>query len=146
MTRDVEPERATVRRVVPYGVPAALLALLVGALAVDWGTGWSAAIGVLVVVANTVASALMLSRAARISLTAYSAAVMGGFIVRLAVIVAIMFALNQLSWFSPLAFGLAVVPATLLLLAYEMKLVASGLGQELQVPSAAPSSPEEAVR
>jgi hypothetical protein len=146
MTRDVEPERAIVRRVVPYGVPAALLALLVGALAVDRGTGWSAAIGVLVVVANTVANALMLSRAARISLTAYSAAVMGGFIVRLAVIVAIMFALNQLSWFSPLAFGLAVVPATLLLLAYEMKLVASGLGQELQVPSAAPSSPEEAVR
>jgi ATP synthase I chain len=146
MTRDAEPERAIVRRVVPYGVAAALLALLVGSLAVDWGTGWSAAIGVLVVVTNTVANALMLSRAARISLTAYSAAVMGGFVVRLAVIVAIMFALNQLSWFSPLAFGLAVVPATLLLLAYEMRLVATGLGQELQISSPASSSTEEAVR
>jgi hypothetical protein len=52
------------------------------------------------------------------------------------VIVAIMFALNGLDWFSPLAFGLAVVPATILLLAYEMRLIAGGLGQELQIPAA----------
>jgi hypothetical protein len=139
MTRTTEPERAIVRRVLPFGPPAAIAAFLIGGLAVDWGTGWSAAIGVGVVVTNAVANAVLLSRAVRISLTAYSAAVMGGFIVRLAVIVAIMFALNRLSWFSPLAFGLAVVPATILLLTYEMKLVASGLGQELQIP--APPAP-----
>jgi hypothetical protein len=143
MTRNTEPERAIVRRVVPFGPPAALAALLIGGLALDWSTGWSAAIGVGVVVTNAVANALLLSRAARISLTAYSAAVMGGFIVRLALIVAIMFALNRLSWFSPLAFGLAVVPATILLLAYEMKLVASGMGQELQIASTRPSNTEE---
>jgi hypothetical protein len=146
MTRNADPERAIVRRVVPFGPPAAIAAFLIGGLAVDWGTGSSAAIGVGVVVANAAASALLLSRAARISLTAYSAAVMGGFVARLAVIVGLMFALNGLSWFSPLAFGLAVVPATILLLAYEMKLVASGLGQELRVASTGPSSAEEAAR
>jgi len=135
MTRSAEPERARVRRVIPFGPPAALVALLAGWLAASWGTGWSAALGVVVVVANAAANALILSRAARISLTAYSAAVMGGFVIRLGVIVAIMFALNRLDWFSPLAFGLAVAPATVLLLAYEMKLVAGGLGQELQIPT-----------
>ncbi|HEY3211206.1 MAG TPA: hypothetical protein VGL18_15740 [Actinomycetota bacterium] len=136
MTRNAEPERAIVRRVVPFGPPVALVALLAGWLAAGWGTGWSAAIGVVVVVANAAANALLLSQAARISLTAYSAAVMGGFVLRLGVIVAIMFALNRLSWFSPLAFGLAVVPATILLLTYEMRLIAGGLGQELQIPEA----------
>ena len=135
MTRNTEPERAIVRRVAPFGPPAALAALLIGGFVAGWGAGWSAAIGVAVVTANAVVNALLLSRAARISLTAYSAAVMGGFVVRLGVIVAIMFALNELSWFSPLAFGLAVVPATILLLAYEMKLMAGGVGQELQLSS-----------
>jgi hypothetical protein len=146
MTRNAEPERAIVHKVVPFGPPAALVALLIGGLVVDWGAGSSAAIGVGVVVANAIANAVLLSRAARISLTAYSAAVMGGFIVRLAVIVAIMFALNRLDWFSSLAFGLAVVPATILLLAYEMKLVAGGLGQELRIPeSAVPPARKEAA-
>jgi ATP synthase I chain len=139
MARNAEPERAIVRRVVPFGPPAALVALLAGWwLAGGWGTGWSAALGVVVVVANAAANALLLSRAARISLTAYSAAVMGGFVIRLGLIVAIMFALNRLDWFSPLAFGLAVVPATILLLAYEMKLVAGGLGRELHISSQGP--------
>jgi hypothetical protein len=135
VTRNTEPERAIVRRVAPFGPPAAFAALLIGGFVAGWGAGWSAAIGVAVVTANAVVNALLLSRAARISLTAYSVAVMGGFAVRLGVIVAIMFALNRLSWFSPLAFGLAVVPATILILAYEMKLMAGGVGQELHLSS-----------
>jgi hypothetical protein len=146
VTRNAEPERAIVRRVAPFGPPAALAALIIGALVAGWSAGWSASIGVAVVVSNAVANALLLARAARISLTAYSAAVMGGFVVRLGVIVAIMFALNQLSWFSPLAFGLAVVPATILLLAYEMKLIAGGLGQELQSGSTMRSARGQAAR
>jgi hypothetical protein len=142
MTRSVDPERVIVRRVVPFGPPAAFLALLIGGLAVNWGVGASAAIGVVVVMANTMANAALLSRAARISLTAYAAAVMGGFIVRLGVILALMFGLNTIAWFSPLAFGLAVVPATILLLALEMKLVAGGLGQELRIPQT-PAKAEE---
>jgi hypothetical protein len=143
MTRSVDPERAIVRRVVPFGPPAALLALLTGGLTVSWGVGASAAIGVGVVVANTMANAALLSRAARISLTAYAAAVMGGFTVRLGVILALMFGLSRIGWFSPLAFGLAVVPATILLLALEMRLVAGGLGQELQIPPTPAMKAEE---
>jgi len=54
--------------------------------------------------------------------------------VRIAVIVVLMFAMNTLEWFSPLAFGLAAVPGTLLLLAYEARLTIRGLGSSLQIP------------
>jgi hypothetical protein len=137
----LEPEVLMVRRAAPYGPPAIALALVVGALAANWKVGWSAALGVAIVWLNVIASGLSLARAARVSLTALYAVAMGGFVVRMAVIVAVMAGLNQLDWFSPLAFGLAVVPATLLLLAFEMKLLAGGLGQELQI-----SPPASAVR
>src|SRR5436309_5355800 len=121
-----EPEREMVRRALPFGPPAIVLALLVGAVAGGWNVGWSAAIGVAVVYANFIANGLSLARAARISLTALSAVALGGFVVRLGVIVAFMFLLNQLGWFSALAFGLAVVPATVLLLGYEIRLLVGG--------------------
>ncbi|HEX9236216.1 MAG TPA: hypothetical protein VF972_08050 [Actinomycetota bacterium] len=134
MTTNVEPEVLMVRRVAPFGVPAIFGAVLIGALAAGWDVGWSAGIGVAVVWANTTASGLSLARAARISLTALYGVAMGGFVVRLGVIVAIMAALNRLAFFSPLAFGLAVVPATLVLLVFETRLLAGGVGQELQIP------------
>jgi hypothetical protein len=130
-----EPELAMVRRGVWLAPPALLLALGVGAAAGGWNVGWSAAIGIAIVFANFVAHGISLAWAARHSLTALAAVAVGGFVVRLGAIVAIMFGLNQLSFFSPLAFGLAVVPGTLLLLAYEMKLLAGGLGSELRLPA-----------
>ncbi len=132
--RDAEPEREMVRRIAPFGVPAAAAALAIGALAGGWGVGWSAGVGIAVVALNFVANGLSLARAARVSLQALMAVALFGFVVRLGVILAFMFLLNRFDWFSPLAFGLAVVPATLLLLGFEMKLLAGGLGTELQIP------------
>ncbi|MDP8955783.1 MAG: hypothetical protein M3N24_02335 [Actinomycetota bacterium] len=132
--RSAEPELELVRRGVWFGPLAFVLALAIGVAAGGWDIGWSAAIGIAVVFTNFVVHGLSLARAARHSLTALAAVAMGGFIVRMAAIVALMFALNRLSFFSPLAFGLAVVPATLLLLAFEMKLLAGGLGAELRLP------------
>ena len=108
MERSAEPEREMVRRVAPYGPPAILLAFVAGGFWAGWSVGWSAAIGVAIVAIN--------------------------FVVRLGVIVAIMFLLNRFSWFSPLAFGLAVVPTTILLLGFEMKLMAGGVGRDLVLP------------
>ncbi|HJP66222.1 MAG TPA: hypothetical protein VKA30_07960 [Actinomycetota bacterium] len=133
MSTNADPELAIIRRLAPFGLPALALALLVGAAAGGWNVGWSALLGVAVVWANSAVSALSVARAARISLTALYAVALGGFVVRMAVIVAIMAGLNRLAFFSPLAFGLAVVPATLLMLVFEMKLLAGGLGAELHV-------------
>lgn len=120
-----------IRRVLPYGAPAVALALVLGTAVAGWDAGWSAAIGVAVVVLNFIANGISLARAARISLTALYAVGLGGFVVRLAIILAIMVALNRLAFFSPLAFGLAVVPATLALLGFEMRILGGGMWNEL---------------
>ncbi len=136
-----EPERMLVRRALPLAPPAFVAALLIGALAAGWDVGWSAAIGIAVVGLNFAANGLSLARAARISLTVLYAVAMVGFVVRLGVIVGIMVVLDRFAFFSPLAFGLAVIPATLLLLAFEMRLLARGVGAELQIGATTVKTP-----
>lgn len=118
-------------------VPALLAAPL--ALGLGWafggaGVGTSAALGVGLVYANFAAHGLSLAWASRISLTAVHVVALLGPVVRIGLLVGLMFALDRLAWFSPTAFGLAVVPGTLLLLGYEARLVARGLGGMLEVP------------
>lgn len=111
------------------------VAFLGGWVAGGPGAGASAAVGIALVYANFAAHGLSLAWASTISITAVQAVAFGGFAVRLAAIVGAMFALNTLSWFSPLAFGLAVVPATMLLLVYEARLAIRGLGGSLEIPA-----------
>lgn len=127
----VEPEREMVRRVVPYVAPALAAALGVGAAAGGWDAGWSAALGVGVVALNFVANGLSVAWAARISPTLLFGVAMGGFVVRLGAIVIAMVLLDRLAWFSPLAFAAAVVPATILLLVYEAKLLSGRMQGDL---------------
>ena len=107
-----------VRAVLP-GLAATVVAFVLGLVIAGTDEAWSAALGVLVAVVNFVASALALGWAAGISLPTIQGVVLGGFIVRLGIIVGLMFLLSLTSWFSPVAFGLAVAPATLLLFLYE---------------------------
>jgi hypothetical protein len=118
-------------------VPAAAglgVAVVVGWIAGGTGVATSAGIGIVIVAGNFAVHGLSLAWASTISVGTVMAVAIGGFAARLAVIVASMFGLNTISWFSPLAFGLAVVPATFLLLAFEAKLVSGGLGSALQIP------------
>lgn len=143
------PEREMVRRALVPGLVAVPVAFGLGLVFGDAGAAWSAVIGVLVVLANFVAHGLSLAWASSISIGAVHAVSLGGVIVRLGVIVGLMFALNTMTWFSPIAFGLAVVPGTLALLAYEAKLVAGGLGGVLQIPAdaaAAAAAEQRAAR
>jgi ATP synthase protein I len=126
-----EPERELVRRAAPWAVPAMGVALAIGVLAGDWGTGWSAAIGVGIVALNLVAHGLSLAWAARISPTMIFAVGMGGFVMRLATIAITLVLLNQLDWFSPVGFALAVVPATILLLIYEARILSGRMQVDL---------------
>ncbi|MGZ5290991.1 MAG: hypothetical protein ACXWEH_01530 [Actinomycetota bacterium] len=129
------PEREMVRRALLPGAIAVPVAFAAGLAFGDAGDASSAAIGVGVVLANFVAHALSLEWASRISISAVHAVALGGVILRLGAIVGLLFALNTMDWFSPLAFGLAVVPGTLALLAYEAKLTIGGVGAALQIPA-----------
>ena len=117
----VEPERELARKVLRY-VPLTLaVAFSLGMLVGGAGAGSSAAIGVAVVTANSVASALSIAWAAGVSPAVVFAVAMGGFFLRMTVIVIVLVGLNRLSWFSPQSFALSVVPVTIVLLAYEAR-------------------------
>ena len=119
-------------------VPSALA--LVVASAIAWLLGGpeaaaSAAIGIVIVFANFGVHGWSLGRASMISITAVHVVALVGPVVRIGVVVGLMFALNTLGWFSPVAFGIAVVPATIGLLAYEARLTMRGVGAQLQIPA-----------
>ena len=119
-------------------VPSALA--FVVATTVAWvlggpGAAASAAIGIVVVAVNFATHGWSLAWASNYSIVAVQSVALIGPIVRIGVIVGLMFALNTMAWFSPVAFGLTVVPATMLLLAYEARLAIRGLGGALQIPA-----------
>jgi hypothetical protein len=129
------PEREMVRRALVPGAVGVPLAFGLGLAFGDGDAGWSAALGVGIALANFAAHGVSLSWASTISVSVVHAVALGGVVIRLGTIVGLLFLLDRTPWFSPLAFGLAVVPATLGLLAYEAKLMLGGLGGTLQVPA-----------
>lgn len=123
-----------IRRALLPGAAAVPVAYAAGALFGGPAAGASAAIGVVVVLANFAAHGWSLAWASGISIALVQGVALGGLVVRMGVVVGLMFALNTLGWFSPLAFGLAVVPGTIALLAFEARLAMRGLGSALQIP------------
>ena len=124
-----------VRRAIVPSVLALVLATGISWALGGSGAALSAAIGVVVVFANFAVHGWSLGRASTISITAVQVVALVGPIVRIGIIVGLMFALNTLAWFSPVAFGLTVVPVTIGLLVYEARLTMRGLGGQLQIPA-----------
>ena len=130
MTPDVEAilARHMVKRVAVVGP-----LVIGGAWAIRGVDGAiAAAIGVAVVVANFLASGLILSLAARLSLGAYHAAALFGFVLRLAAITVTMLLVARLFDIDRRAFGVAVVVSYLVLLTLEAAAVARGDERELE--------------
>lgn len=124
-----------IRRALVPGSLAVPVVFAAGAVVSGPAVGASAAIGVVVVLANFAAHGWSLAWASRISITLVQAVALGGFVVRMGVILGLLFALNALPWFSPVAFGAAVVPGTIALLLFETRLAVHGLGGQLQIPA-----------
>ncbi|MGH2596076.1 MAG: ATP synthase subunit I [Actinomycetota bacterium] len=133
-----EPERALIRRVSPFAVPAVVVAYVVGALFGGATAGWSAAIAIVIVYLNFVANALSIAWAASTSPPLVSIVALGGYVVRLIVYTIALVLLNQLSWFSPVAFALALVPAIVALLIYEAKALSGRMQADLWTFDGAP--------
>ena len=129
------PELTMVRKATVPAVAALALAVVAGWVLGGPDAAASAGIGIALVYVNFATHGWSLAWASTISVGTVMAVALGGFALRLAVIVVAMFALNTLSWFSPVAFALAVVPATLLLLIYEAQLVSRGVGASLEIPA-----------
>ena len=124
---------------VARGLVVAAVALPV-ATAAGWMTGGgttaaSAAVGVAVVAANFAAHGLSLAWAASVSVAAVQAIALGGFVVRMGTIVALLFVLDGTTFFSPVAFALSALATTVALLSYEARLVMRGIGGSLEIPA-----------
>ncbi len=130
MTR-VEPERELVRRVLPFVPLVAVVAVGLGYVAGGADAAWSAAIGIAIVTANFLMFALSIAWAATISPTMIAIVALGGYLVRLIVFTVALVILTKLSWFSPVAFALTLVPATIALLAYEAKALSGRMQADL---------------
>lgn len=119
--------RHTVARVVYVGpVLVALFAITGG-----WTGAWSAALGIALVIANFLLAGAILSISARISLQAYHAAALIGFILRLGLFAGAAYLIAALVDVDRLAFGISAVIGYLTLLIIEAIAVSNGRERDL---------------
>jgi hypothetical protein len=113
--------------IVRHGVVVAPLIVLVAGLARGWDGAASAAVAIGVVLANFLAAAAIMTRAARNGPAAIGAAALGGYVVRLGVIFGALFFLRRLSWIDLPTLGIVLVGTHVGLLFWETKYVSLSL-------------------
>jgi len=121
------PERDVAHDLVRRGLPLAPVVLLVAAL--PWGVDGAASAGfaMLLVAANFLLAAALLTWAARISLGLLMAMALGGYLIRLSLIfLAVLLVRNQ-GWVEWVPLGLTIIVTHLGLLCWELKYVSASL-------------------
>lgn len=130
---DARPVEAIIgRHVAARAIFVAPVLIVVFGLFRGWQGALAAAVGVVIVVANFLLAGSILSAAARISLSLYHAAALFGFVIRLALITAVMLLIAAVTDVDRLAMGVSVVVSYLVLLSWEALAVSRGSESELQ--------------
>jgi len=101
--------------------------LLVSGLVWGLDGAASALYAIALVVVNFLLAARIMSSTAKISLAVLYGAVLGGYVLRLALITLAFFAVKDLSWFEVIPLGLTLVVTHLVLLIWETKYVSISL-------------------
>ena len=107
--------KETVSRAIYIGPVLVLLFWLLS----GWDGAWSAALGVVVVVVNFLLAGAILSISLRISLQAYHAAALIGFLLRLGLFVGAVYLIATLVEVDRIAFGISAVVSYIALLSWE---------------------------
>ncbi len=122
-----EVERALAFDMLKRGLwVAPLVALVAGAVRGGNGAA-SAGIAVAIVLVNLVLSALALSWAAKVSPTALMAVALGGFLVRMMLVSAVVFVVRDASWIDLPVLAIAILVTHLGLLFWELRYVSASL-------------------
>ena len=118
-----------------WAVPLAPVVIVLSALV--WGSAgaWSALLAVGVVVVNLLLAAAMLTWAARVSPAALMGAALGGFLLRMMLLTAVVVAVKGEPWVNLTALAVAVLVTHLGLLIWETRYV----GANLAYPGVRPS-------
>lgn len=137
------PEQEIARDLVRRGLPLLPVALVFGAI--GWGLdgALSAGYGLVLVLANFLLAAALLTWAARISLAFLMGAALFGYVLRLGLLFAAVFPVRRASWVELLPLGLTIVVSHLGLLFWETRYVSASLAAPgLKPPAAAPPAPK----
>ena len=139
---DAQPavERDIALDIVKHGLIITPVVVLVAGLVSGWDGAASAAIGLAIVFVNFLLNAFIVGRAAKISPTALGGAALGGYIVRLTLIVVALVLLRHVSWIVLPWLGFTIVGAHLGLLFWEtryisLQLAAPGLRPGARIPT-----------
>ena len=112
-----------VRRALPVAPVVVVVAFVVGGA----DGAWSALLAVAVVTANFLLAANSLSWAARVSPAALMATALGGFLVRMGLLTAVILAVRHTSWINLSVFAVTILATHLGLLFWETKYVGASL-------------------
>jgi hypothetical protein len=139
---DPAPELQVARDMARRGLPLATGAVLVAGA--TWGAAGAASAGFAVglVLLNFLVSAWLLATTARISYALLMGTALFGYLLRLALIGAAVFAVKDASWVEPMALGLTLVVTHLGLLVWELRYVSASLAY----PGLKPATKEIASR
>ena len=116
-------EREVALDIVKHGLMIAPVVVLAAGLIRGFDGASSAAIALGIVLVNFLAAAAIMSRAAKSGPTAIGAAALGGYVVRLAVILVALVLLRHQPWIDLPTLGIVIVGTHLGLLVWEMKYV-----------------------
>ena len=132
------PEVSVSRDIIKRGLWTAPLFLVAGG--VFWGMdgALSAAFGLTIVLANFALAAALIAWTAPISLSLMMGAILGGYLVRLALIFLAVFLVRDAAWVSVPALGATIIASHLGLLFWEMKYIAASLA----FPGLKPNKPQ----
>jgi hypothetical protein len=103
--------------------------VLIGVASAIWGVhgGLSAAFSIGLAVLNLILAATIASWAARVSLAALAVAVLGGYLLRLVLLTAVVFAIRHQDWVSWIPLAMTLVVTHLGLLLWETRYVSATL-------------------
>ncbi|HEX4818661.1 MAG TPA: ATP synthase subunit I [Acidimicrobiales bacterium] len=125
MTPDVETAIAT--DMVKRALPIAPAIVLVAAIAAGSNGAWTALLAVAIVIVNFLLAAVSLSWAARTSPVTLMAMSLGGFLVRMGLVTAVVLAVRHASWINLSVLAITILVTQLGLLFWETKYVGASL-------------------
>lgn len=131
---ETAPESALVGDLVRRALPVAPLAVGLAALFAGIDGALSAAVAIVLVVANFVAAAASLAWAARINLGLLMGVALFGYLLRISTLFGIVFLLRDLGWVHVASLGVTLVVMHLGLLFWETKYVSATLAHPALKP------------
>jgi hypothetical protein len=121
------PEQVLARDMAKKAVPFAPVPIILSAFFWGFDGAVSSAVGVIVVVVNFLLAAALMAWSARISIGLLMGAALGGYILRLGLILVTVLLIKDFAWVEIIPLGLTLVVTHLGLLVWEMRYVSASL-------------------